>query len=272
MKNTRKKLFALIALAMLLAVSSFPQGFARAASFSAFNTILASGYTSQSGTQLESSSEGGQNVAFIDNGDYIAFDSINFGTGASSVQFRVASNTTGGNIEVRLGSLNGTLAATCSVPNTGGWQNWVTRTCTTSNISGTHHVFLKFTGGAGNLFNIHNFKFTAASGGTGNDVVGHIFAGYQGWFTAGGDGSPLNNWTHWTKNGNSPTPNSNVNFELYPDLRSIRICTRRIWAIWAMDSRQSCSPRMTSRRSTSILSGCRRIILPVPHCSGSERT
>ncbi|MBJ6362248.1 carbohydrate-binding protein [Paenibacillus sp. GCM10012307] len=216
MKNKSRKRFAFIALALLLVVASFPQGFAQAASFSAFNTIIASSFTSQSGIQLESSTEGGQNVAYIDNGDYIAFDSIDFGSGATSVQFRVASNTTGGNIEVRLGSLNGTLAATCSVPNTGGWQNWITRTCATSNITGTHHVFLKFTGGVGNLFNVYSFKFASASGG---DVVGHIFAGYQGWFTAGGDGSPLNNWTHWTKNGASPTPNSNVNFELYPDLR-----------------------------------------------------
>jgi hypothetical protein len=53
----------------------------------------------------------------------------------------------------------------------------------------------------------------------GGDVVGNIFAGYQGWFNAGGDGSPMNRWVHWSKNGSAPTANSNVNFDLYPDMR-----------------------------------------------------
>ncbi|WP_206424246.1 carbohydrate-binding protein [Cohnella candidum] len=52
----------------------------------------------------------------------------------------------------------------------------------------------------------------------GGDVVGNVFAGYQGWFNAGGDGSPMNRWVHWSKNGSAPTANSNVNFELYPDM------------------------------------------------------
>ncbi|WP_197286081.1 carbohydrate-binding protein [Paenibacillus sp. FJAT-27812] len=186
-------------------------------SFSAFAQTAASSFTSQLGTQLEASSEGGQNVAFVDNGDYIAFDNVNFGSGASSVALRVASQTSGGNIEIRLDSASGTLAGTCAVTSTGGWQSWTTKNCAISTISGVHNLYLKFTGGAGNLFNVQWFKFAAAS--LGGDVVGKIFAGYQGWFTAGGDGSPLNNWTHWSKNNNNLTANSNVNFEMYPDLR-----------------------------------------------------
>ncbi|HEY0175259.1 MAG TPA: hypothetical protein VGC08_02710, partial [Pedobacter sp.] len=29
------------------------------------------------------------------------------------------------------------------------------------------------------------------------DVVGKITVGYQGWFAATGDGSPINAWWHW---------------------------------------------------------------------------
>ncbi|CAM4212854.1 hypothetical protein FHS16_000364 [Paenibacillus endophyticus] len=183
---------------------------------SAFVQTAASSYNSQFGIQLESSSEGGQNVAYVDNGDYIAFNNVDFGSGASSVSLRVASQTSGGNIEIRLDSATGTLAGTCAVTGTGGWQSWTTKNCSVNTISGVHQLYLKFTGGTGNLFNVHWFKFTAPA--TGGDVVGKIFAGYQGWFTAGGDGSPLNNWTHWSKNNNNLSPNSNVNVEMYPDI------------------------------------------------------
>lgn len=42
-----------------------------------------------------------------------------------------------------------------------------------------------------------------------------VFAGYQGWFAAEGDGS-MNQWLHWS--GQNPRPGK-VTFELYPDTR-----------------------------------------------------
>ncbi|SEL59518.1 F5/8 type C domain-containing protein [Stigmatella aurantiaca] len=186
---------------------------------SAFNQTAASSHDSQSGTQLEASSEGGQNVAFIDNGDFIAFNNVDFGSGATTFEARTASAGAGGNIEVRLDGATGTLAGTCPIPPTGGWQTWVTRTCAINSVSGVHTLYLRFTGsGSGGLFNVSWFKFSAAAA-SGGDVVGKLFAGYQGWFNAAGDGSPNNGWIHWSKNSSAPTPNSNVNFDLYPDLR-----------------------------------------------------
>jgi hypothetical protein len=39
--------------------------------------------------------------------------------------------------------------------------------------------------------------------------------GYQGWFLCAGDGSPVNGWTHWFRNG---TPSAaNLTFDLWPD-------------------------------------------------------
>ncbi|MDN5285200.1 MAG: hypothetical protein JWR38_1474, partial [Mucilaginibacter sp.] len=32
------------------------------------------------------------------------------------------------------------------------------------------------------------------------DVVGKVTVGYQGWFAAIGDGSPINIWWHWAPN------------------------------------------------------------------------
>ncbi len=194
---------------------------------SALTQLAASSHDSQSGMQLEASSEGGQNVAFIDDGDYLAFNTLDFGGGATSFEAGVASAGAGGNIEVRLDSLTGTLAGTCPVPNTGGWQTWITRTCTVNAVSGVHTLYLKFTGtGTGGLFNLNGFKFSAATA-SGGDAVGKLFAGYQGWFNAAGDGSPNNGWVHWSKNSSAPTANSNVNFELYPDLREYTPRTAR---------------------------------------------
>jgi endo-1,4-beta-xylanase len=126
---------------------------------SAFTQIEAESYSIQSGIQTESSSEGGQNVGWIENGDYVVYNNIDFGSGAASFQARVASATNGGNIEVRLDSITGTLVGTCAVAGTGGWQTWTTKACNISGASGIHNVYLKFTGGSGYLFNINWFQF-----------------------------------------------------------------------------------------------------------------
>ncbi|MGS2648132.1 glycoside hydrolase family 71/99-like protein [Streptosporangium sp. LJ11] len=47
-------------------------------------------------------------------------------------------------------------------------------------------------------------------------VKNKVYAGYQGWFNAQGDGSPLNHWRHWSR-GTQPSP-GNQTFELYPDM------------------------------------------------------
>ncbi|MCL6592021.1 MAG: carbohydrate-binding protein, partial [Firmicutes bacterium] len=94
---------------------------------------------------------------------YVVYNNIDFGSGATGFEARVASNTSGGNIEIRLDSPSGTLVGTCSVSGTGGWQTWTTRTCTVSGASGTHNLVLRFTGGSGYLFNLNWFKFTTGT-------------------------------------------------------------------------------------------------------------
>ncbi|WP_315065658.1 carbohydrate-binding protein [uncultured Clostridium sp.] len=189
---------------------------------SAFSQIAASSYDNQYGIQPEACSEGDQDIGFIDNGDYTVYNNVDFEDGASSFDARVASNTNGGNIEIRLDNINSTPIGICSVPGTGNWQSWTTVSTSVSPIKGIHNIYLKYTGGAGNLFNVSWFKFnntTPTNPSKTGDVVGHLFAGYQGWFNAYGDGSPNNSWVHWTDNNNSPTPNSNIKFDLYPDTR-----------------------------------------------------
>ncbi len=129
----------------------------------AFSQLEGEAYDDQSGTQNGSSNEGGECLGYIENGDYAVYKNVNFGEGAQSFQARVSSATSGGNIEIRLDSIDGTLVGTCPVKGTGDWQTWADVTCNVSGVTGKHDLYLKFTGDSGYLFNINWFKFSKAS-------------------------------------------------------------------------------------------------------------
>lgn len=112
-----------------------------------------------SGIETEPSSEGGMNIGWLENGDYVKVKGVAFGTGATSFSARVASATAGGRIEVRLDGTSGPLVGTCTVGGTGGWQAWTTTTCPVSGATGTHDLFLRFVGGSGTLFNVSWWQF-----------------------------------------------------------------------------------------------------------------
>ncbi|KAF2730733.1 Arabinanase/levansucrase/invertase [Polyplosphaeria fusca] len=118
-----------------------------------------------SGLKTETCSEGGMQVSQINSNDYIKVKGVAFGTeGAKTFQARVASASSGGKIEVRLGSTSGTLVATCTVSGTGGSTTWATVSCPVSGATGTQDLFLRFTGsGSGELFKFNWWKFDNAA-------------------------------------------------------------------------------------------------------------
>ncbi|HLP78829.1 MAG TPA: carbohydrate-binding protein, partial [Candidatus Paceibacterota bacterium] len=126
---------------------------------SAYAQNEAEDFDQRRGVSSETCSEGGKDIGSIQSGAYVALNNVDFGTGATNFQARVASATSGGNIELRLDSTNGTLVGTCVVPGTGGWQTWTTSSCAVSGATGIHTVFLRFTGGSGYLFNVNWWKF-----------------------------------------------------------------------------------------------------------------
>lgn len=130
---------------------------------SAFTQIEAENYNSQSGIQTEDCSEGGTDIGFIENGDYVVYKAVDFGNGAASFKARVASATDGGNIELRLDGINGPLVGTCTVTGTGGWQEWDYATCEVTDLSGIHDLYFILAGGEGYLFNINWFTFEEAN-------------------------------------------------------------------------------------------------------------
>jgi hypothetical protein len=118
----------------------------------------------QSGVETERAGEGGMNVGWIENGDWIKVKGAAFGTGAASFTARVASGGGGGDIELRMDGPTGALVGTCDVPATGGWQTWTSVSCPVNGATGTHDLYLRFTGGSGSLFNMDWWRFDAGTG------------------------------------------------------------------------------------------------------------
>jgi arabinoxylan arabinofuranohydrolase len=112
-----------------------------------------------SGIETEPASEGGMNVGFLQNGDWIKVKGVAFGAGARAFTARVASATAGGTVELRLGSPTGTRVGGCTVPGTGGWQTWQTVSCPVTGATGTQDLYLRVAGGSGYLFNLNWWQF-----------------------------------------------------------------------------------------------------------------
>jgi hypothetical protein len=136
-------------------------------SLNPYDTIQAETICWSSGVRTGICSEGGIHVDSIHNSDCIKVEGVDFETGASSFDARVASNTSGGKIELHLDSQNGTLIGTCDLVSTGGFQTWTTKSCAVSGATGKHDLFLKFTGGSGVLFNFNWWKFNQIKVGNG---------------------------------------------------------------------------------------------------------
>ncbi len=124
---------------------------------SAFTTIEAEDYNSANGSELRSIGTG---VGYIQNGDYIVYNMINFGSGASSFKAKVANgNTAATTIQLRLGSPSGTLVGSLSVPANGDWDAYEELSTTVSGASGTKDLYLCFNGPV----NIDSFTFGGGS-------------------------------------------------------------------------------------------------------------
>ncbi|WP_441286938.1 glycoside hydrolase family 43 protein [Sorangium sp. KYC3313] len=146
--------------------------------------VEAETFNAQRGIETERCEEGGMDLSLINNGDWVRLRGVDFGEGAESFSARVASGAEGGSIELRLDARDGKLVGTCAVGATGGWQKWSDVSCAVDGAAGVHDLYLVFTGGGSNLFNMNFWQFSpvggegAGGGGTGGSTSG-----------GGGDGS-----------------------------------------------------------------------------------
>jgi hypothetical protein len=167
------------------------------------NGIEGSSYNNENNLGLENCSEGGLDVADISNGSYSEYNNVNLND-MTSFSARVASAGSGGNIEICLDSPTGTIIGTATVPITGGWQTWTTVGCNLSGATGFHNVYLVYTGGGGNLFNVEWFAFQGSNGNTAGASYNSLSAGAMHLETCAEGGQDLAN----IDNGNYAVYNS----------------------------------------------------------------
>ncbi len=104
----------------------------------------AAGFAAQQGVQAAPCEEGGECIGWIDAGDWVRYDAVDFGSRTEQMEIRAASVTDGGVIEVRLDAPGGELLGSCVVPNTGGWQAWASFKPRIRPVSGIKTVCLVF--------------------------------------------------------------------------------------------------------------------------------
>jgi len=106
--------------------------------------IPADGFAAEKGVQKAPCSEGGECIGWIEPGNWVRYEGLDFGPKSSRIEFRVASATGGGIIEIRLDAPDGELLGTCTVPHTGGWQAWSSFEGEIKPVKGTKTLYLVF--------------------------------------------------------------------------------------------------------------------------------
>jgi len=122
-------------------------------------TIQAESYGSNAGVQLENTTDagGGQNVGYIDTGDWMAYNSINIPTtGTYKVEYRVASLGGGGRLSLDVNA-GANVLGYLDIPSTGGWQNWTTVSHNVTINAGTYNFGIFAQAGG---FNLNWFRIT----------------------------------------------------------------------------------------------------------------
>lgn len=113
-------------------------------------TIEAEDYSYYYGIETESCDEGGENVGYVDTGDWMSYSSINFpSSGTYTIQYRVASES-GGQLSLDLNA-GSTVLGTVDLPATGGWQTWTTISQTVTVDAGTYDLGIYASVGGWNL-------------------------------------------------------------------------------------------------------------------------
>jgi hypothetical protein len=107
--------------------------------------------------------EGAQGIGGINNADYSSYN-INFGDGGyKKLSFRASSGyVEGGDVEIRLGSIDGELVGTGHIDGSGDWGIWETASFEVEGLAaltGEQLVYFVYTNGGDWLFNLNWFQF-----------------------------------------------------------------------------------------------------------------
>jgi endoglucanase len=123
--------------------------------------VEAEGFCHASGIKTEPTqdADGGLNIGWVDNTDWLTYNVYMPQAGQVKVTYRVASAVDGGVIRIEK-SGGGAVYGSVDVENTNGWQNWVNVSHTISLPAGEQTIALVATVGG---WNLNKFRIDAAS-------------------------------------------------------------------------------------------------------------
>ena len=112
--------------------------------------IEAEDFDDESGISLEDTTDdgGGQNIGYIDEGDYVEYGINIPSDGTYLIEYRLASAVDSFGFETSIG---GVVVDTQSLLSTGDWQNWITQSAEVDLVAGEQTMRLDFLGGAINV-------------------------------------------------------------------------------------------------------------------------
>ncbi|PSL27509.1 carbohydrate-binding protein [Chitinophaga ginsengisoli] len=150
-------------------------------------TVQAENYTTMSGIQTEATTDagGGLNIGYTDAGDWLDYK-VNVQTaGTYNVEFRVASQTAGGAIELRK---DGAVLGNVTVPVTGAWQTWTTVNTSVDLAAGEQTLRVQVATAG---FNLNWIRFTSASNPPSVIPIGQVITlkGSNGMYVSGENGT-----------------------------------------------------------------------------------
>ncbi len=108
--------------------------------------IPAASFAAQRGIQTAPCSEGGECIGWIEHGDWVRYERVDFGRETKQIEIRAASAARGGTIEIHLDAPDGELLGVCAVPHTGDWQSWSSFHARIKPTSGVKTLYLAFKG------------------------------------------------------------------------------------------------------------------------------
>jgi len=128
--------------------------------------VEAEDYFFQSGLELENTTDagGGQNIGYLDNGDYADYYISVSEAGSYYVDYRTAAQNESGAVKLEIIAPGGTaeFLHQVSFPSTGGWQNWTTTRDRVYLEAGEHHLRMTI---MAPLFNMNWLEFSYRSNG-----------------------------------------------------------------------------------------------------------
>ncbi|WP_170940516.1 carbohydrate-binding protein [Pseudoalteromonas sp. NBT06-2] len=112
--------------------------------------IEAESFEEAGNVQVEDTADenGGQNVGWIDAGDFLQYTVNIPADGTYNITYRVASSGGSNGFETSIG---GVVVDTQTIADTGGWQEWTSQTASIDLIAGEQTLRLDFLGGAINI-------------------------------------------------------------------------------------------------------------------------